>query len=247
MRLNERIYIRFTEEASSSMIEEIHLGLGYSVVTLSDGRCGLCHTWIDSKDSCTLFKEQADFEGGSALELLQMIHSENRITRSAVIALVNALNQGQAASFPDDTGTLFKDLGLTAGSRLAMVGYFAPVIRRLKEACIEVKAYDIGKGVGDPDEFYGWARDKADAMILTATSVINDSIEGVFSSMGYKEIPTAVMGPSTIMAPELYAHLPVTVLAGTLPLDTAGVLKAIRNGKGTPELLKFSKKVYWKR
>ncbi len=247
MRLNEIILTHFKEKAAFSIIEEIHLGLGYSVVTLTDGRCGLCHTWIDSKDSCTLFKEQADFEGGSALELLQMIHSENHITRSAVIALVNALNQGQAASFPDDTGTLFEDLGLRPGSRLAMVGYFAPVVRRLQQAGIEVKAHDIGKGVGDPDEFYGWARKRADAMILTVTSVINNSIEGVFSSMGYQEIPTAVMGPSTIMAPELYDHLPVTVLAGTLPLDTPGVLKAIRNGKGTPELLKFSKKVYWKR
>jgi len=36
----------------------------------------------------------------------------------------------------------------------------------------------------------------------------------------------------------------VHMLAGTVPIDKADVLKAIRHGMGTPVLQKFSRKTY---
>ncbi len=246
MELNRRILESLRDEAERSIIDEIHLGLGYTAVTLSDGRCGLCGTWIEDKKSCTLFNEPEEFEGGSALVLLKKIFSDDTITRSVVIALANALNYSFAAACRDDNGSLFSDLGLREGKQVAMIGYFGPVVNQLNAAGITVRAYDIGKGVGVEDEFYSWARTEADAMILTATSVINNSTEYVVDKMHAKRIPTVIMGPSTIMIPSIYEHLPITVCAGTVPTDLQGTLKAIRNGKGTPVLHKYARKVYLK-
>ena len=41
-----------------------------------------------------------------------------------------------------------------------------------------------------------------------------------------------------------FDHLPVHMLAGTVPIDKTNVLKAIRHGMGTPVLQKFSRKSY---
>lgn len=244
MQINSYIRDIFTEEAERSIIDEIHLGLGYSAVTLTDGRCGLCSTWIDRKETCTVFKGVMDFEKGRASVLLDLIDEDDMIARTVVIALVNALNAGRAAGSASDTGSLFDDLRLQEGKHLAMIGYFAPVVKKLSDRGVTVHAYDIGKAVGDADEFYRWASAHADAVILSATSVINNSTEEVFERLGFREVPTVIMGPSTIMCPEIYRDLPIGICAGVSVVDREGVLKAIRNGKGTPMLLKHSRKVY---
>jgi hypothetical protein len=46
------------------------------------------------------------------------------------------------------------------------------------------------------------------------------------------------------MVAEAFDHLPVHMLAGTVPIDKQKVLKAIRHGMGTPVLQKFSRKSF---
>jgi uncharacterized protein (DUF4213/DUF364 family) len=53
-----------------------------------------------------------------------------------------------------------------------------------------------------------------------------------------------MLGPSTPMIGEAFSHLPVHVLAGTVPLNKEKILKAIRHGMGTPVLHKYSRKSY---
>jgi hypothetical protein len=55
---------------------------------------------------------------------------------------------------------------------------------------------------------------------------------------------TIMLGPSTPMASNAFAHLPVDVLAGTVPVDQDKVLQAVRNGAGTRMIQKFSRKVH---
>ena len=46
------------------------------------------------------------------------------------------------------------------------------------------------------------------------------------------------------MVAEAFAHLPVRMLAGTVPLDKDNIIKAVRHGMGTPVLHKFSRKSF---
>ena len=48
----------------------------------------------------------------------------------------------------------------------------------------------------------------------------------------------------TPMVIEAFHHLPVRVLAGTVPVNSEGVLKAVRHGEGTPVIHRFSHKAF---
>jgi uncharacterized protein (DUF4213/DUF364 family) len=243
MHIDQRILEVFGPLAQQATIDELHLGLGYSAVTLTDGRCGLCCTLSNHTAHCNVFKEP-DYEGRQATVLLERILSPDTLGRVAAIALTNALNQPVAMTYPEDNGDdLEADLALSPGMSVAMLGNFAPVVAHLRQAGITVNVLDIGKREGNEDDFYSWARSGADVVILSATSVVMGNTERTFELLGYKKVPTVVLGPSAILCKEIYSHLPVTMVAGTVPLDTKAILKAIRNGRGTPHLHKHAKKV----
>ena len=59
-----------------------------------------------------------------------------------------------------------------------------------------------------------------------------------------QNLKSIMLGPSTPMVTDAFEHLPVHMLAGTVPIEQEKVLKAIRHGMGTPVLQKFSRKSY---
>ena len=246
MEINDLIFNFFKEEAEKSTIDTINIGLGYTAVILKDGRCGLCCTLTGSITSCSVWKDPENYEKQKAIKLLSLIHNKNSLTRSIVIALVNALNHNKTAILPVDKNTMYEDLNLKQNSTVAMIGFFMPIVKDLKTKKINVITFDIGKNIGNKKEFYKRANNEADAIILTATSLINNTFEEVLSNLSLSKAPIALIGPSTIMEPSLYKDTGISILAGTHTLDNEKILKAIRNAKGTHTLHKFSKKVYLK-
>ena len=243
MLLNDNIFRQFKTNASLETIDEIYLGLGYTAVTLTNGNCGLCYTPKEKSGTCTVFKDPAEFEKNPAIMLLERIHEEDPLIRCLAIALVNALNHSYAMSLNDDDGDIMGDLNLKRGSKVAMIGYFGPIIAQLEKQGVEVRSYDIGKEIGEESSFYSWAGKEADALILTATSLITNSTESIFEKLGTTSLPSILMGPSTIASPKLYDHLGITYCAATVATDVPGILKDIRNGRGTPYLHRHSRKV----
>jgi uncharacterized protein len=243
MELDSKILAVFQDEASNAVIDKICIGLGYTAVTLKDGRCGLCCTLLDGHSHCSVNKDPMDYEDRIALPLLQKLVSGSALSRIMSIALVNALNYSAAAACSNDPGDLLNDLSLKKGSKVAMVGHFDPVVKYLEREGVMVKSFDIGKHIGSSAEFYTWGRQEADALILTATSMITGTTEDVMEQFQGKKIPSVIMGPSTIMNSAIYSHLDVSVCAGTVPVDHEGILKAVRNGKGTPELHRYARKI----
>lgn len=79
--------------------------------------------------------------------------------------------------------------------------------------------------------------------MLTSTSILNNSTEEILANAGEK-LKTVMLGPSTPMVAEAFNHLPVDMLAGTVPIDKENTLKAIRHGMGTPVLHKYSRKIF---
>lgn len=243
MLLNDKILKQFKTSSALETIEEIHMGLGYTAVTLSNGNCGLCYTPKEKSGTCTVFKDPVEYEGSPAIILLEKIQSDDPMTRCLAIALANALNHSYAMSLSNDDGDIFGDLHLRKGSKVAMIGYFGPIIVQLEKKGVEVRSYDIGKEIGEEKSFYSWAKSEADGLILTATSLITNSTEAIFEKLGTTKTPSILMGPSTIASPNLYDHLGITYCAATVATDVPGILKDIRNGRGTPYLHRHSRKV----
>lgn len=245
MELNDRIYSFFKNKAQEVTVECLTVGLGYTAVTTSDGGIGLAYTYFLTKESCGFVSGYYDYEGKPALELLGKIKSPIPLERSMALALVNALNYQYALSLPTDKGdpALWDMLHIGEKTRVAMVGDFTPVAKVLKEKGAVLEVIDIAKRIGEKETFYDKLGNWAEVMILTSTSILNNTTEDVLRNVG-KEVKTVMLGPSTPMIGEIVAHLPVHILAGMVPLDREKVLKAVRHGAGTMVIQKFSRKSY---
>jgi hypothetical protein len=245
MELNNRLYELFADKARKTKVEILSLGLGYTAVTTSDGGMGLSYTYFDTKDSCSLIKNYHDYEGRSAVDLLERIESANTIERSMALALINALNYEKAISLREDKNNniMFDKFDIGRGTRVAMVGFFGPLIKIFKEREALLEIIDTSRNIGHAEDFRGKLGDWAEVLFLTSTSILNNTTEEILYNVG-KNVKTVMLGPSTPMVVEAFEHLPVHMLAGTVPLEKEKVLKAVRHGVGTPVIHKFSRKTF---
>ncbi|WP_202943565.1 DUF364 domain-containing protein [Syntrophus aciditrophicus] len=245
MELDEKIYRFFENRGRDVTVEYLNLGLGYTAVTTSDGGIGIAYTCFGAKESCSFMNSYYDFEGRPAVELLEKIKSTHPLERTMALALVNALNYEYALSLPEDkeNRALFESFGIGEKTRVAMVGYFAPIAGMLGKMGALLEVIDISKKIGHQADFYDRLENWAQVAFITSTSILNSTTEDILRHAG-KGVKTVMLGPSTPMIGEVFSHLPVHMLAGTVPLEKEKVLKAIRHGFGTREIQRFSRKSY---
>jgi uncharacterized protein (DUF4213/DUF364 family) len=124
-----------------------------------------------------------------------------------------------------------------------MVGYFSPLIKRFEQREAVLDILDQSRGLGRKEDFYNNLKNWADVLFLTSTSILNNSTEEILANV-HAKVKTLMLGPSTPMVAEAFTHLPVHMLAGTVPLDRENLIKAVRHGMGTPVLHRFSRKSY---
>jgi uncharacterized protein (DUF4213/DUF364 family) len=244
MYLNERLYEAMAHRAGQTDVEMICMGLGYTAVTTSDGGVGLSYTYFRNKARCTMAGEYDDLEGRPARDLLSLIKSDNPLDRSKALALINALNHSQLIHLPADkkNDLLFDILKVGPGSRVAMVGYFKPLMGVLDSLGTTVEVIDEFKGMGEKKIFYQRLSDWADAALITSTAILNNTMEEILGHLG-TGVRAAILGPSTPLVAEAFYDWPaVKALAGTVALNTDSVLKAVRHGLGTPHLHRYSRK-----
>ena len=245
MELNDRLYSLFVKKSQKVDVEIVSIGLGYTVVTTSDGGTGLAYTYFKDKTSCVLLNRAVDYEGRPASELLENIKSDNTIERSMALALINALNYQQALRLPEDNKNqiLFNEFNIGTGTRVAMVGYFGPLVDRMHQQNAQLEILDESRNLGQEEAFYKKLENWADVLFLTSTSILNNTSEKILGH-AHPDIKTVMLGPSTPMIGPAFEHLAVHMLAGTVPIDKESILKAVRHGMGTPILHKFSRKSY---
>jgi len=247
MDVMRRLHGLLIERARRATVTDLVLGLGYTAVATDDGGLGLSYTWFTDKTCCSFWRDWDDVEGGPALRLLDRLLSDNGLDRGVGLATANALNRSVADSLPTDerqAGALVDGLRIGRGTKVAMVGFFPPVARLLRDLGAELDVVDTGLGMGDERVFRERLGDWADVLILTSTTLLGGTTEDLLACVDPR-VRAALLGPSTPLVPEAFAGLPVDVLAGMVPGDAAQVLRRVRHGAGTPELQRLSRKVFW--
>jgi uncharacterized protein (DUF4213/DUF364 family) len=245
MAIFDRLHRALRDRAAETTVETVSIGLGYTAVAVAGGGIGLACTMIESLKTCHVAGDLPDFEGKPASDLLDCLLSGAPIQRTLGLALANALNHAASLSLPEDphNEVLFDRLGIGAGAKVAMVGHFEPLIRKLGELGAELEMIDKGRGEGDEAALLSKLDTWADALILTSTALINDTAEGILAAVGPK-VKVAMIGPSTPLVAEAFGGLPVHLLGGTVPVDAERTFAAVRHGKGTPVLQRFAKKIF---
>jgi hypothetical protein len=245
VRIPTALFQTMAEQAAAEQIETLSIGLGYCAVKTASGGLGVAYTPFDPKQQCSVLSRDEEYENGPALALLEQIQSPVTLRRALALALVNALNHARGMTLPEDRANtvMFDHLGIHAKSRVAMVGLIKPVAAALEQSGAMVEVIDKGRGIGHQQSFQERLGKWADALIMTSTSIINNTVEDILDAVG-PGVRVALVGPSTPLLAPVFSGLPVHFLAGTVPLDAEGTFKAIRHGKGTPALHRFGRKVY---
>jgi hypothetical protein len=245
MNIYERLYNLSLPKAQSVTVEKIRIGLGYTAVKTSDGGTGLSYTYYEKKTSCTSRADNVDFESKPATLLLERIRNPDPLEKSMAMALVNALNYHDALTLPEDpeNDVLFEQFRMEKGRHVSMVGYFGPTIKSLEKKGVIVEIMDKSRGIGEHDRFMERLSEWTEVLILTSTSLLNDTAEGILAHVG-PEVKTVVLGPSTPMMRAAFAGLPVDMLAGIAPMQGRDIFKAVCHGLGTPALMKSCHKKY---
>ena len=247
MTISQRLYTAMHDRAAALRIETLSVGLGYTAVSTSDGGIGLAYTPLGDKQGCSVVAAHVEFEGGPAQALLEQLNSANPILRCMALALVNALNHGRAMTFDEDRSNaiLLDWLEIGNGTRVAMAGYFGPLMEKLYKRGAQVEVSDTGKTIGETEAFNAKLGQWAQALILTSTSILNNTADALLANVG-SGVRGAMLGPSTPLVPEAFEKLPIHILAGSVPVDAEATFRAVRHGKGTPALIKFARKAYVK-
>ena len=247
MELMRRLYEESLPRAQATTVASLTVGLGYTVVATGDGGLGLSFTWLEGRESRAYTNHYHDVEGEPACSLLERLTSDDPFQRSIGLATVNALNLRCANGCADDDGApLSRSLRLLeigAGTHVCMVGYFPPLVRTLPGLGVELEVIDSSLGIGEPVRFRGLLASWADVLIVTATAILNDTIEDLLAATGPR-VRSLVLGPTTPLVPAAFSHLPVTVLAGIAPLDPVMIERVVRHGAATPGMKHYVRKVY---
>ena len=243
-RLNRRLHDAMAARAKQVDVDLICLGLGYTAVTTSDGGLGLAYTYFGTKTGCTLMDRYENHEGRPAIDLLALIEDSAPLNRGKALALINAMNHDRLQHIPDDRSNqrLFDILRIGPGSRVAMVGLFKPLLNVLHGLGAAVEVIDEFQGIGEPAAFNRKLRTWADAALITSTAILNNTLEDILNRLP-ETVRAAILGPSTPLIPAVFSPWPtVRALAGTIALDVASVLAAVRHGLGTPFIHRHSRK-----
>ena len=245
MNICERLYDLSLEKAESVTVDKVSLGVGYTAVQTSDGGIGVSYTYFEKKTSCTVRADDVDFEQQPAALLLERIKKEDPLEKGMALALVNSLNYRDALALPDDprNDVLVRHFRIEKGRHVSMVGYFGPTIKLLEEKGAIVEVIDESRGIGETDRFMDRLSAWTEVLILTSTSLLNNTAESILERLG-PDARTLILGPSTPMIREAFEGLPVHMLAGIAPIPDENVFKVICHGLGTPALLKACYKKY---
>lgn len=245
MNLRQRLISSFMDRAEGLTVDLVSIGLGYTAVRTSDGGLGLSFTMTGGGPTCSKLDYDKPLEGAPASDLLQLLNTEALLQRSLGLATLNSLNHALARNLPEDrdNAALLEVLDIRAGTRLAMVGCIAPLVRKLQAIGAEVEIVDQDRGIGQPGRFERCLGDWAEVVVLTSTSILNGSAEALLGKVG-PGARCAFIGPSTPLTTEPFTDLPVRILAGTVPVEAEAIFQAVRHGRGTPALQKFARKPF---
>jgi uncharacterized protein (DUF4213/DUF364 family) len=222
-------------------IADVRLGLGYTLVEINDGSAGLA--WTPDKrqsSSCTHLSRAGSLVGMEAGELLTWLKSDNFLERAIGLATFNALNSTVERNLlPDESISLLK---LQATDHVVMVGYFAPLIAKIKATGCTLTIMELdGEMPGVIAVGPGMtALATCDVAIITSTSIINNTVDGLLARLTGARA-AVMLGPSTPVCPEAFAGTGITQLSGAYVVDVELAKTIVSQGGGTKLLKKATR------
>lgn len=208
-------------KAGGGEVTEAVVGLGFSIVQIGES-FGLAYTLRDSlKSGCEAFNEAGKIRGKEYEELIPWIGTGSSVASALGLAAANASLKPPGECLKRD---LLGLIDLKPGEQVVTVGRFKPMEPELERKGVALEVVEWGDS---PEPL----RD-CDVALITATSVINNTIEDLLDKVGNAR-EVVILGPSTPYAPKAFEDTPVTRLAGSIVSDPERVRQVVCEGGGT--------------
>ncbi len=233
LHINEiagQLHRRLHELSRRFAVENVLIGGSYVAVILAGGRVGLAARLKEAVGARIEPRgAPGAFAGKRAEELLAFfVSGTGAVERALGLATANALIHPAAPAREEDTIDL---IALRPGERVAMVGLFRPIVPRIEAKGVRLSVIERDT----PEDERKQALGACDVAIITATTLLNGTLEGVLNELG-RPRHVALIGPSTPLCETVFRDTPVTHLGGSAVVDAEGVLRVIAGGGGTPEM-----------
>jgi uncharacterized protein (DUF4213/DUF364 family) len=223
-----RLHRRMLGESRRCTVEDVRIGGSYIVVVLTGGRVGLAARLREFAGTQIEIPGTAVCGKRADALLTHLVSGTGAVERALGLATANALIHPPAPAEEEDTISL---MGLRAGEQVAMVGLFRPIVSRIEATGVILSVIERDTPVKERRDILG----ACDVAIITATTLLNGTLEGILSELG-RPRHVALIGPSTPLCEEIFRGSPVTHLGGSAIVDAAGLLRVVSEGGGTPAM-----------
>ena len=239
--VQERLIGHLKPQAAAATVADVRIGLGYTAVRLDTGHAGVAWTPKEMTGGCTHLRSAGTLSGRCAAEILDMLaDTQSALSRAVGLAVANALLA--AAPVPAvSREEVISSLGITAADRVAMVGYFAPVVARLKGSGCRLDVVELNpfhaEGTLTPEQGEG-ALSTCTVAVITGTSLINGTFDTVCGQLGNPRA-AVLLGPSSPLCAGAFHGTPITHVAGSRVKDPEAILRIVSEGGGTMVMKRY--------
>ncbi len=237
-------------ELDDIVIERAVFGLFFSGVKLSTGHGGLCFTPIKAMPEAVCCPSSAKvmplsgrLAGRSARAYLSDLEHPNILRKTLAIATLNALSSyywegAKDLTYEIESGVdAFDRVVIPEGGKSVVVGALVPILKQLikAEADFTVLEQDPrtlkGKELEHyaPPEMASRVVPDADLLVITGTTVINDTLPGLLD-LAKPNAKIIVTGPTASMVPDSFFRRGVTTTGGILVTKPDELLDLISEG-----------------
>ena len=210
----------------------------FGVIVLADGSVGLTYLYLDPSMRDEDRSYLNHLEGKNPLALAQHYSGDGGWQTAVALGALNAIGQFflRRADYPFDfSRDSLTALDLGVGDRLGMVGYFPPLVERVRELNIPLTVIEKRDKFVQSDGHFEVTLDTrrlahCNKVLCTSTTVLNNSLDNILEHCQQAEQIT-IIGPTAGFLPDPLFKRGVHTLGGTTVQDTATFLQRCRNGE----------------
>lgn len=232
------------------VVERAVVGLFFSGVKLSNGAGGICFTPVKDipesvccPTSAAALPQAGRLKGRPVDAYLAEMDEGRPLKRALGIAVINALSTTCWRTHPPRAYTIehakdpLDDVSIPDDAYVVVVGALVPYLRMLKGRGRPFAILEKDVRTLKEDELpYYVAPDQAaeaiaaaDTLIVTGTTLINGTLEGILAS-AKPGAEIVVVGPSVSMLPEAFFRRGVTAIGGLACTDADTLLDTLSEG-----------------
>ena len=232
------------------LIERVVIGIFFIGVKLSDGSAGICATPIKEIPEAVCCPSSARampypgmFRGRRAGDFLRDLPSQPPLKKAIGIAILNAFSASIIRSrltteYIVEVGPDALDLiEFPEDAYVVVVGALVPVLKRLVARGKTFGILELDRRTLKENELQFWvpqenssdAIGKADMIIITGTTLLNNTLEPLLG-LAHPGARIIVVGPTAGMIPDAFFRRGVTMLGGDIVTNADLLLDTLAEG-----------------